>query len=149
MNARVFLLVLVTAAFMAIWDADRPTELRQVVSRSNDATAMASVGSKSAKAAVANVATDSVPQKDGALPLENIKDKKLIPLPEGLPTGTWHAFNDEGDTIRITIERSSIPTRSPISNVTSIVETAGNSCVITGSDVVRWCFVKEANATAN
>ncbi len=149
MNARVFLLVLVTAGFMAIWDADRPSELRQVVAQSNDATATGSVGSTSAKAPVANDATDSVPQKDSALPLANINDKKLIPLPGGLPTGTWHAFNAEGDTIRITIERRSIPPRSPIFSVTSTIETAPNSCVITDSDGVRWCFVKEENAAAN
>lgn len=150
MNARVFLLLLVTAAFMAIWDADRPTELRQVVARSHDATtATASAGSTRAKTPVANVATDSVSQKDDGLPLANGNDEKLIPLPQALPTGTWHAFNHEGDTIRITIERRPIPPRSPISNATPAMETAANSCVITGTDGVRWCFVKEENATAN
>ncbi len=152
MNARVFLLVLVTAAFMAIWDADRPTELRLVVAQSHDAAAMASVGGTRAKASVANdanVATNSVPQKDAALPPANINDEKLIPLPRELPPGTWRAFNHEGDSIRITIERRTIPPHSPISNTTTTLETAANSCVITGSDGVRWCFVKEENATAN
>ena len=34
MNARVFLLALVTAAFMAIWDADRPVEGRAALAQS-------------------------------------------------------------------------------------------------------------------
>ena len=149
MNARVFLLVLVTAAFMAIWDADRPTELRQVVVSLKDASATASVGSACTKAPVANIAANSVPQNDSVLRSANVNDEKLIPLPMGLPTGTWHAFNHEGDTIRITIERRPIAPGSPVSDVTPTVETAANSCVITGSDGVRWCFVKEATATAN
>lgn len=149
MNARVFLLVLVTVAFMAIWNADRPTELRQVVARSHDATATSSAESTCAKVPVADIATDSAVQKNDALPPAASNDEKLIPLPKGLPTGTWHAFNHEGDTIRITIERRPMPPRSPISNVTPTIETAANSCVVTGSDGVRWCFVKEENATAN
>ncbi len=149
MNARVFLLLLVTTAFMAIWDADCPTELRQVVARSNDAKATASVGSTCVKAAVANVAADTVSRNDAVLPLASANDEKLVPLPQGLPRGTWHAFNHEGDTIRITIERRSIPPRSPLFNVRPSTKSSADSCVITGSDGVLWCFVKEEIPTAN
>jgi len=149
MNARVFLLVLVTAAFMAIWDADRPTELRQVVAGSNGTAATASLSNVRAKVPAADVATDSVSQKDADLSLISANDEKLIPLPKGLASGTWHVFNHEGDSVHITIERDSGPHHSPDSNATPPIETSANSCIVTGSDGVRWCFVKEENAAAN
>jgi hypothetical protein len=143
MNARVFLLVLVTAAFMAIWDADRPTELRQVVARSDAANATTSVENSHASTPVENAAKRNGDENIAAIPQTTVHDETLIPLPKCLPTGTWHAFNHEGDTIRITIERRSIPPRVTVSNAVPTTETSSESCVITGSDGVRWCFVKE------
>ena len=149
MNARVFLLVLVTAVFMAIWDADRPTELQHVVAQSSDATATASVGRSTVEGSAAKVATNAVSQADPALPPASANDEKLIPLPKGLATGTWHAFNHAGDSIRITIELLPASSPSPMSNVAATKSTAANTCVITGSDGVHWCFVKEEAAKPN
>ncbi len=150
MNARVFLLLLVTAAFMAIWDADRPSELRQIVARSKvpGVSVSAAVESARIQAPVAHALTDVIGEKDGAPLKANANEDALIPLPKGLLTGTWHAFNHQGDTIRITIERETISARSPKSDVPPTFETEANSCVITGSDGVRWCFIKEENAAA-
>ena len=149
MNARVFLLVLVTAAFMAIWDADRPTELRQVVAGSNGTTTTASSPNAGAKVPTMDVATDSASQKNVDQLLISASDEKLIPLPTGLASGLWHVFNHEGDSIHITIERHAGPHRSPNSTATPAKETSANICVVTGSDGMRWCFVKEENAAAN
>jgi hypothetical protein len=149
MNARVFLLVLVTAAFMAIWDADRPTEPRQIVAGEHDATASTSVGSAFAKSSDPNVAINSSEQKVVDQPTASAIAEKLIPLPRELTTGTWHAFNHEGDNFRITIESRSNPSRSPNSNATSVTESSADSCVVTGSGGVRWCFVKEVSTAAN
>lgn len=143
MNARVFLLVLVNAAFMAIWDADRPTELRQVVAQSNAASATSSVENSHASAPVENAAALVGDENVAPLPQASVHDETLIPLPKCLPTGTWHAFNHEGDTIRITIERRSIPPRPVVADAAPTMEKSSESCVITGSDGVRWCFVKE------
>ncbi len=151
MNARVFLLVLVTAAFMAVWDADRPPESRQVVARSNHATTTASTGKSACDKAPAieGTSTNTDSTQGTVLPQTLADDDKLIPLPMNLHTGTWHAFNHEGDSIRITIERSSIPRRAAISNVKQSPETSTDTCVITGSDGVRWCFVKDQTPTAH
>jgi hypothetical protein len=149
MNARVFLLVLVTAAFMAIWDADRPTEPRQIVAGEHDATASTSVGSAFAKSSAPNVATDSSSQKVVDQPTASVMAEKLIPLPRELTTGTWHAFNHEGDNFRITIESLPNPSRSPNSNATPGTESSADSCVVTGSDGVRWCFVRDESTAAN
>ncbi len=149
MNARVFLLVLVTAAFMAIWDADRPTELRQLVAGEHDATASTSVGSGFAKSSAPNVATDSSSQKVVDQPTASVTAEKLIPLPTELTTGKWHAFNHKGDNIRITIESLSNPSRSPNLHVTPVTDNSADSCVVTGSDGVRWCFMKEKPTAAN
>ena len=77
MNARVFLLILVTGAFMAVWDADRPT-------------------------AATNSVAD-VQSLHQAL-TQSSNDIPVIPLPTGLQSGTWQVFNHDGDTFRITIE---------------------------------------------
>ncbi len=77
MNARVFLLVLVTGAFMAVWDADCPT---------------------SASSGIAEVRP-----YHNALSPSQIRPA-VIPLPIALPSGTWQVFNHDGDTFRITIE---------------------------------------------
>lgn len=149
MNARVFLLVLVTAAFMAIWDADRPTEPRQIVAGEHNATAGTSAGNAFAKSSASNVATDSSSQKIVDQLTASVMAEKSIPLPKELKTGTWHAFNHEGDNLRITIESLPNPSRSPNSNAMTVTESSADSCVVTGSDGVRWCFVKEVSTAAN
>ena len=80
MNARVFLLILVTGAFMAVWDADRPT-------------AANSVAIVQSHHQLLTRSSDTVP---------------VIPLPAGLQSGTWQVFNHDGDTFRITVEGTTV-----------------------------------------
>ena len=120
MNARVFLLVLVTATFMAVWDADRP------------AASPGSVGLvRSLQAAT------SQPSRNPG----------LIPLPANLQSGTWQVFNHDGDTFRITIERRKGDwiAASAEANIQETVEK--QLFIMTGGDGVRWCFVKEPATT--
>ncbi len=118
MNARVFLLALVTAAFMAIWDADRPSSVAAELSRApQDNTA----------------ASDSATATSDA----------LIPLPMNLQPGTWHAISRNGDTLRITIERHIRLSNSASTDAVPSEGPEKNFCVITAPDGLRWCFIKE------
>ena len=110
MNARIFLLALVTAAFMAIWDADRPVEGRAAVVQAK----LQYVGLPFANAVsirlplvaeelslvsqVNAAASDSASATAG--------HEAVIRLPKNLQSGTWQAISRDGDTYRITIERS-------------------------------------------
>ncbi|MCA9011389.1 MAG: hypothetical protein KDB01_16670 [Planctomycetaceae bacterium] len=116
MNARVFLLILVTGAFMAVWDADRPTTTSSVAKMQSHQPSLTPT-------------SDAVP---------------VIPLPTGLQAGTWQVFNHDGDTFRITVEgRTTSVRRTPPSQVED-----EQICVVTASDGIRWCFVKNPIATA-
>lgn len=117
MNARVFLLILVTGAFMAVWDADRPTPTTSVVAKvqSHNQTFTRS--------------SDGFP---------------VIPLPIGLQSGTWQVFNHDGDTFRITVEGQTTG-GGRASHSESQDE---QICVVTASDGIRWCFVKNPIETA-
>ena len=152
MNARVFLLALVTAAFMAIWDADRPVAGRTTVAQST---------MQDAAAPHANAAMDGLPlvaaeqsqmrqqetaATDSASAAGN--SEALIPLPKNLQPGTWQAISRDGDTFRITLER-----RNSLSSSTSTIalpseDSEKRFCVITAPDGIRWCFIKEHPKTA-
>ena len=121
MNARVFLLVLVTAAFMAVWDADRPAKNSVATNQAGLPHAAASTSQRIAS---------------------------LIPLPHDLQSGTWHVFNYEGDTFHITVEHRSGKLSRP-SGIASIEPKPENRvCVVTAADGIRWCFIKQQPQTA-
>ena len=152
MNARVFLLALVTAGFMAIWDADRPVNGRAAVAQSK---------LQSAGVPFANAVLNSLPlvaaepsraSQDNAAVSDSasatVTSEAVIPLPKNLLPGIWQAINRDGDSFRITIERnkswsgctSTAPLRSE--------DPAKRFCVITAPDGIRWSFIKEHPKTA-
>lgn len=148
MNARVFLLMLVTAAFMGIWDADRPAETLVRVSRSNHPPAASAVMKSSRITSFQlDMSTTNSSSVHGTVVTRSPASETLIPMPKGLQSGTWHAFNHEGDTMRITIERNSAESHSVFSDEQSSSVSSNEACVITGMDGVRWCFVKEQSTT--
>ena len=114
MNARVFLLALVTAAFMAIWDADRPVEDRAAVVQAKlqyvglpFANAV-SIRLPLVAAELSHVSQVNVAASDSA----SAGHEAVIRLPKNLQPGTWQAISRDGDTYRITIERSKSRTRA-------------------------------------
>jgi len=108
MNARVCLLALVTAAFMAIWDADRPAADRVAVAQSQlpySCALFADVVSKSPQWVAAehlHASQDNAAVSHSALATAN--SEAGIPLPTNLQPGTWQAISLDGDIFRITIE---------------------------------------------
>jgi len=116
MNARVFLLALVTAAFMAIWDADRPVEGRAAMVQAK----LQNVGVPFANAVSirlplvaaerAHVSEDNAAASNSAS--ATASHEAVILLPQNLQPGSWQAISRDGDTYRITIERSESRTDS-------------------------------------
>ncbi|MBC7967152.1 MAG: hypothetical protein H7Z17_14660 [Fuerstia sp.] len=152
MNARVFLLALVTAAFMAIWDADHPVAGR---------TAAAQSKMRDAAAAYTNAAAHSVPSVAAEQPQMRTVEtaandsasaagtsEALIPLPKNLQPGTWQAISRDGDTFRITIERRDSFASSTATVALPSEDSEKRFCVITAPDGIRWCFIKEHPKTA-
>lgn len=152
MNARVFLLALVIAAFMAIWDADRPVAGRTAVAQSR---------MRDAAAAYPNAAADSLPlfaaeqsqmgqsetaANDSASAVRT--SDALIPLPKNLQPGTWQAISRDGDSFRITIERRNSLAGSTSTDALPCEDSEKRFCVVTAPDGIRWCFIKEHPKTA-
>ncbi len=80
----------------------------------------------------------------------------VIPLPKDLQPGTWHAISHDGDTFRITIERTNSAQRSANTMSEDSAVAESKFCIVTGPDNLRWCFIKEqikatleANRSAN
>ena len=116
MNARVFLLVMVTATFMAVWDADRPVAAPGAVGRV-----------RSHQAAVS----------------ESQTTPGFIPVPTDLQSGTWQVFNHDGATFRITIEGLSDDSTAAPTELNNQATVEKQLWVTTGGEGIRWCFVKE------
>lgn len=121
MNARVCLLALVTAAFMAIWNADRPSSVAVVQSQSSHNTV-----------AVSPAATHDT----------------LIPLPKYLQPGTWQAMSRKGDMFRIKIERNESSSGFMYTDALRSEDHGEKLCVINAPDGTRWCFIKEHTNSA-
>lgn len=146
MNARVFLLVLVTAAFMAVWDADRPAETRNPVAVWGVCSGTEFLAAQSEHQTPATTAWQPWMKHVNAKLRQNpTEHSELIPLPKNLQSGEWHAFSHDGAMIQITIQRNGSPSCAPTSkaDVHQPEISSGKSCVITGDDGVRWCFIKQ------
>lgn len=145
MNARVFLLVLVTAGFMALWDADRPAETHIAVARSGNFPGIESTDPPS-RQSLPKTALQLWKRPDSVNLLQNSAEHSaMIPLPNNLQSGTWHAFNHDGDSLRITIERTGSQSCAAKPQAAGLLPEKPweTFCVITGDAGVRWCFIKQ------
>lgn len=93
MNARVCLLVLVTAGFMAIWDADRPVAGRAAVAQSNLQNAVVSFADAVTNSPPLVAAKHSHTSQDKAAASATATNDGVILLPKNLLPGTWHAIS--------------------------------------------------------
>ncbi len=141
MNARVFLLVLVTAAFMAVWDADRPSSVQTVLAHSKPQDAAApdrlpSIATAKSHAHQARVAgSDSTSARADS--------DALILLSKDLQPGTWLATDPDGNTVRITIEHSRSLSGSWSTETQLLEHPEKKLCVITGPDATPWRLIQE------
>lgn len=108
MNARVLLLLLVTAGFMAAWDGDQAAMQIAVARRSqqrreNIAASAAMANAPADDQAIqTDVQTVSVTQQTSTANLQS----SAVPLPEGIAAGTYQAVNQAGTSLRIDVDQN-------------------------------------------
>jgi len=117
MNARVFLLILVTAAFLAAWDGDQAAMQAALARRSQfnaqriaaaaqvDDTPMQTVSVSNTQ--IKTDATPAVPVAATIATNGQIISADDVPLPPGITAGTFHAVNQSGQAITLEVTESS------------------------------------------
>lgn len=117
MNARVFLLILVTAFFMAAWNGDQSAMQAAVVRRvERQRLAIAALevqeatsDSEIAIRAQQPLKTASVKTQPGQVvqTVSAITLQKAVPLPKAITAGTYQAVNQTGTSIRVDVDNGS------------------------------------------
>jgi hypothetical protein len=138
MNARVFLVVLLTATFMAVWDADQKAMNAALARKQQSSDRLNHVA-----------VTRNQPRLDK---VKNLPDRRFavgakghdtsdcfIPVPRNLATGTWNAIAESGEIYTITIGRTSAAGFSSVAADESLEECFTLSNSACGD---RWCFVR-------
>ena len=133
MNARVFLLVLVSALFMGAWNGDQKT-IEAAIARREKLR-------EEAWAAAANAPSVDEPQKskitvamqvshrDQARPLEdtgmNKAELTAVPLPSGIAAGRYRAVSQSGVTREVNVDKK-VSKASPDRDFYMVDATGGN-----------------------
>ena len=110
MNARVLLLMLVTAVFMAAWDGDQDAMQAAVARRSqqNHQPVAASESTESQRRSLTHELTRPVLQtvstslERSAVGTLNSED---VPLPDEIASGTYQAVNQAGISVRLEVSK--------------------------------------------
>lgn len=133
MNARVFLLILVTAFFMAAWNGDEAA-MQAAIARRADRQAQAI-----AAASAPPVEPQTAPVTAAAQPLTTVSVKSgedvvevaaaSVPLPKGIAPGTYQAVNQAGTSIRLDVDE---PSESP----------ARDFYMVDAEDGDRWYLIR-------
>jgi len=115
MNARVFLLVVVTGLFMAAWNGDQVAEQQFLAQRARERSEMAlATSTQSAKRLPTAIPTRV--QKPVATPRRAVATAAAVAtaesrfLPDGIANGTYRAVSHTGETFEVTIRDSKTAT---------------------------------------
>lgn len=108
MNARLLLLMLVTAGFMAAWDGDQAAMHAAVVRREEQKRQVtASLPVKSDNQSTSEAVVPSVKTVSVTHPPTPVTQSSAVPLPKGIAPGTYQAVNQAGTSIRIDVDDAS------------------------------------------
>lgn len=113
MNARVLLLMLVTAGFMAAWDGDQAVMQAAIAKRNEqrrEAIAAMSIDADTAVPSDGQAAPSDVKTVSVTHPKAADTQAAQVPLPKGIAAGTYQAVNQAGTSIRVDVEE---PTDAP------------------------------------
>ncbi len=109
MNARVFLLVLMTGMFMALWNSDQAA-MQAALARRAQASASAIASRNSGVQPVLSGRSDAMRTVAQAHELADAAESAVsavVPLPVDLPVGDYQAVSQTGQTVRISIDANS------------------------------------------
>jgi len=108
MNARVFLLVVVTGLFMAAWNGDQVAEQQFLAQRTRERSAMA-LATSTPSAKRLPIAIPTMVQQPVATPRRAVATAAAVAtaesrfLPAGIANGTYRAVSHTGETFEVTI----------------------------------------------
>ncbi len=138
MNARVFLLVLMTGLFMALWNGDqaameaalarRSQAQQHMLSESKVVPAVQSVA-KCQPANTAVVAQTAV----------RVVQSEYVPLPQDLPPGEYQAVSQSGKTLRVSVHENS---NGNDSSCNDKIDDQSDIFVSECANGTRWFFVR-------
>ncbi len=112
MNARVFLLILVTGLFMAAWNGDE-TAMQAAIARRSErqAQAIAAAAMEEDNVHVADHAPVKQPLQTVSVTMNeaqaDVTTTSAVPLPREIAAGTYQAVDQTGTSIRVDVDKSS------------------------------------------
>jgi hypothetical protein len=141
MNARVFLVVLLTAVFMAVWDADQKAMNAALSKKQQSSVRPNQVVVIKQRSELRTIQPQSPQLPEAEVQADTIDT--FIPLPRRLANGMWKAIAESGDTYCITIDRSGTGSSPVIAD-----ESPEDSfAIFTSASGDRWCFVRSRTGT--
>lgn len=147
MNAHVFVLVLLSAGLMAVWDGDQNYNNQVLVSRARARAAVVAPVAKSSGQAFKNNApnTSTIQTRKTASTHQSVA--RTIPVPLNLQSGTWRAISDRGDSLLITIETTRDVATTADGAVNPLgTETNNATCITSQKNGLNWCFFKQQSS---
>ena len=137
MNARVFLVILLSAIFMAVWDTDQKAMDAALAKKqqSSDRPVQVAVTKHQPRLNTIPPASMCVAAAKGTVDAV----ESFIPLPRSLANGTWQAIAESGEVYSITIDRTAAARTSPVIADESI---ENSFAIFTAPKGDRWCFVR-------
>ncbi len=131
MNARVFLIAVLTGLFMAAWNSDQTAEQQFLAQRAEQRAAMAVAQFDNDSPAVSSeVIPVSAADPHSATPTQSVESPFR---PHGMAAGSYRAVNEHGDTFEFTV-------------APEFESTARDFYVADAPDGVRWYFVRMQSA---
>lgn len=107
MNARVFLLVLVTGLFMAAWNGDQAAKQEFLAQRARQRAASALAATESDRAVEAGTEV----QLTGHTPAPSVTRQVVSQFrPDGMASGTYRAVSQTGTTFELTVDNNDAAT---------------------------------------
>ena len=133
MNARVLLLVLVTALFMAAWDGDKDAMEAAIARRTQQShSAVAGLRKDPNHRHLASGHVTSVALAQPVPVVAASSDvTKSVPMPEGIAAGEYQAVSQSGQTQRISVSAEKAKSR-----------TVRDFYMSDAADGSRWYFVR-------
>lgn len=104
MNARVFLLLLVTGLFMAAWNSDQAAEQQFLAERAQERAAMAVVNAAPHSTNNLSTTQTRVPQLTSHVPATPQVVSQF--RPDGMAEGVYRAVSESGVTFELTVSGS-------------------------------------------
>ena len=106
MNARVFLLLLVTGLFMAAWNGDQAAKHEFLTQRAIQRAAIAAADHGGSAGTITNSGSETTVQLAGPMPKAVLSSHHVVThfQPDGMAAGRYRAVSESGVTFELTVD---------------------------------------------